>query len=435
MSVLGLYLSFLLHFGFGISSDNAQDVKERLLLKPMPTGEGPGEEAEEVPWNCLTDTETELNSALKVRGEFCRQARHSWWLVMDYWRAGWEAMPCAKYTKGAKYYPFPCYLSFWKPFWEKSRDFSSWCWRESSGLPLCAITIYAALLRMLKQADLWDMASALFVAGEKAGFHEVTNWRSVYQTPWFVGLLSDGKPFTPAISTDYRENVAPEPIGPGLFGWFDVEASDVLRPIANAIQEVWTTIRSEFEGNRANALLGPNAAHSAGQWVKFDPEDRATSFMWWQMGRAAVSDTSHLRLWGGFPGYEDNWWNDTACAITSPTLCAVLKKLLPITERPVPEYVTKTHGRWEFVQIYRKFPGANTALHSDPTRCFWQVCLSGCETAWVQVGASSQPYIEGKMVAFDATFDHAVVTQQQSQDRVIIHASMHYCRGGYIGRA
>mmetsp|Transcript_76234 Transcript_76234/g.210375 ORF Transcript_76234/g.210375 Transcript_76234/m.210375 type:complete len:151 (+) Transcript_76234:747-1199(+) len=140
-----------------------------------------------------------------------------------------------------------------------------------------------------------------------------------------------------------------------------------------------------------------------------------------EAGQDAPGGTRAARVWAGLG----------ACGV-SPTLCSTMRPLLPATARPVPGYVTATSGRWEFLALYLMYPGGSQALHIDPTRCFWQVCLQGCGDAFIQVGRTTRRYVEGEMIAFDATYDHSVwVSPQAKTPRIILHASMHYCQGRY----
>jgi len=116
----------------------------------------------------------------------------------------------------------------------------------------------------------------------------------------------------------------------------------------------------------------------------------------------------------------------------STTLCDVLKLVLPVTARPAPQNVSSVPGRWEFVTTYGMWPGGQQALHFDPTRCFWQICLTGCDEAFLQVGKVVKRYVEGDMVAFDASYDHSVWVRPGAKiPRIVLHGSLHYCQGGY----
>lgn len=377
----------------------------------------------------------ECRSEDQVVHYLCEYVLSSQKVAMEWYRAQWSANLCDVITRDGWFYPWPCYYSMWRFFWEQKAEVATWCWQHNQ-MTVCTITCFAAVLWMLKQARLWQDAHALWQVGESIGVLAMTNWPSIVQTPWFVPMDTASKMdrYVPGGSGRFDEPVSPYSLdgGPKEDGFFDVHTAPPLRPIAEALKENWPAIRAEIDARRGfRPFKEAHQAYKEGLWTRYVPGQHGAQ-QWWDSGRAGMG--APVRLWGDpVSHYNDTWWDDRACDTFSPTLCRVLKPVLPTTERPVPQYALDTATRWEFMSIYTLYPGAMQALHADPTRCFWQVCVEGCDTATVQVGKEIRNYVEGEMIAFDATFDHSVAQSAHTRiTRVIIHASMHYCNGHFV---
>jgi len=317
-------------------------------------------------------------------------------------------------------------------------DVANWCWGQPE-IPWCGITAFAVVLLMLKQGNsttMWDEAQALFDVAEQVGINQLTHWPSVYQVAWFVPMRPDASPsiYVPRGIGRMDEPTAPYSWGQGSKenGFFDIYASDAIRPLAEKLLPAWDQISKEWKEGAANKRFGGGAASFAWfvkDWSRYRPGKEGFQ-NFWDMGKASL--TSSIRLWGGYPGNIDDWWNDGDCPNVSPTLCKLLKEVLPTTARPVPQYVLDTSSRWEHVDIKRILPGANQAMHPDPCRCLWQICLDGCEGSYLQVGKIVKEYKQGEMVAFDATFEHTVwVSEKNDIARTVVHGVLHYCNGTY----
>lgn len=377
-------------------------------------------------WTCGSPTD--------VVRELCEFVLMKQRLSMDYYRAQWREHNCEVLVQGGWRFSWPCYYEMWRHYWETRLDVASWCWGQPE-IPYCAVTSVAVVLAMLKQGEMWDEASSLFDYGEQIGINAITTWPSVYQTAWFVPMRPDANPsmYVPNGIGHMKEPTSPWSYGHVSKddGFFDIWTSSALRPIAEQILPNFETIRSEWlTSEHRRTFGGPEVSFESREWSRYVPGTLGAQ-NWWEMGKAG--QTNGTRLWGGFPGNIDTWWNIGACAKISDTLCRLLNKALPSTARPVPQYVLDTSSRWEHVDIKRILPGSNQAMHPDPCRCLWQICLDGCEGAFLQVGRKVVEYKAGEMVAFDATFEHSVwVREENTIARTVIHGVLHYCNGTYL---
>lgn len=378
-------------------------------------------------WSC--------DSTSEIVRELCEVTAMKHRLSMDHWRALWGPHDCEARIQGGWIFPWPCYYDMWRHYWEERLNIAVVCWAQET-LNWCVITAVAIVLAMLKQGNLWDEAEGLFKVCEQMGITGLTQWPSVYQTAWFVPMRPDASPsiYVPGGIGRMDEPVSPHSFGHVSMdnGFFDPYTSNAIRPIAEALLPNWDTITAEWMSSEVRSELGgPQKAWDTGMWSRYEPGVVGSGVQnWWEMGKASL--TTSIRLWGGYPGNNDTWWNFEECRRISSTLCQQLMKTMPTTARPVPQYVLDTSSRWEHIDLKRILPGANQAMHPDPCRCLWQICLEGCEGAYLQVGKIVREYQQGVMFAIDATFEHTVwVREENTVTRTVLHGVIHYCNGTY----
>jgi len=408
---------------------------EMALKKPRSQLRVPLRRSNETAWVCGSFSGGDQPPAVS---ELCELTRKYQMFSMDYFRAQWHEHNCEIRTYDGWMFPDPCYYDMWRHYWESRMDIANYCWGQQE-VPWCGITAFAVVLIMLKQGQMWDEAQALFDFGEEIGINAMTQWKTVFQVAWFVPMRPDASPsiYVPGGIGRMDEPVSPYSYGDQSMdnGFFDVWTAEATRPIAEKLlPNIAQIIKEWTEGDARAKFGGPETAWANrgtgdGDWTRYRPGKEGFQ-NWWDMGKAAL--TGSIRIWGGYPGNIDTWWNIWECPRISTTLCKLLQEVLPTTARPTPQYVLDTSSRWEHVDIKRILPGANQAMHADPCRCLWQICIDGCEGAFLQVGKIVKEYKAGEMVAFDATYEHTVWVREENEiARTVIHGVLHYCNGSY----
>lgn len=127
--------------------------------------------------------------------------------------------------------------------------------------------------------------------------------------------------------------------------------------------------------------------------------------------------------------YKEGNWNQIvlasgrkfteACEKITPGICALMKKALPA--RKVHHYPW-TSDQNEQVLLLRMLPGTDVEVHSGPANNILNVHLgiSGVDGAVLQVANQTYGWEEGKVIAWDGSYDHTVDCKKCKQDRIIM---------------
>lgn len=107
------------------------------------------------------------------------------------------------------------------------------------------------------------------------------------------------------------------------------------------------------------------------------------------------------------------------CEAYFPKTCALLKQWLP--SKPGLPW---TSDQNEQVMVIKMKPGTDTELHSGPANNILNIHLglSGVEGAKLIIANQTYEWEEGKVIAWDGSYDHRVHCIDCTQDRVIIMA-------------
>jgi len=229
------------------------------------------------------------------------------------------------------------------------------------------------MLLKLKNAGRWDEAQALFDElkamewnGQKRQFKkgEMFRWDSIMHTPQI-----------------YIQNLYSKPV------WGEDRRKDL---------PIWDILEDNFALIKQEALAAFNTTY--------------------------VEDTYRFL-------FKDGNWNQItlahnktfteACEKVTPGLCALVKKVLP--ERKVHHYPwTSTQN--EQVLLLRMVPGTDVELHSGPANNILNVHLgiSGLDGAELVVANKTYAWEEGKVIAWDGSYDHSINCKKCKEDRIIM---------------
>eukprot|EP00747_Dinoflagellata_sp_TGD_P184779 gnl/TRDRNA2_/TRDRNA2_40732_c1_seq1.p1 gnl/TRDRNA2_/TRDRNA2_40732_c1~~gnl/TRDRNA2_/TRDRNA2_40732_c1_seq1.p1 ORF type:complete len:506 (+),score=39.32 gnl/TRDRNA2_/TRDRNA2_40732_c1_seq1:184-1518(+) len=372
------------------------------------------------------------------QGDLCQLWAHTVLNGLVFWRRSFTSHDCHEQFSKAQML-WPCYLPSWESYWD--RFFSGFydanadrivrfnmtaCW-DGSGpdngtTNRCVASLLLDAVQMAKMMDDdFGMARRLYEATMASPYAEhLSSSSDFFQTSVFIHL--DHSMFG---LVDNGEEVS-SPDG----GFFNpMEGS--IQPIFEAIQPAWSEVFAELLASRYEILdFGtPKTSIACHKYATTDfPND---------IGRCKVSGVIHKVFWDGgdnaAEGFREHHsmspghWNDIGCR-WSPTLCRVLRNVLPSTHRPVPNTIRALPGRKaETLGIAIAWPNGELAMHRDPERCSWQICITGCEGhSWLRVGGEVRPYRQGEVVAFDPSFDH-VIWNNGTEPRIVLHGNQYYC--------
>lgn len=233
--------------------------------------------------------------------------------------------------------------------------------------------LYAKILILkLKNADRWDEARALFRkaqeltwTGEKRSYvaGEAVTWTAFNQTPQMM------VPNLRAIPVWPRETWESIPVARLMEEHFDTIRGEVDVVLKHAPEEWTPTYRFLFdEGDWSQVLL----YHSR----EFQPE----------------------------------------CDQLFPKTCQLLRQWLPSSNLP---WVSNQN---EQVLILRLQPGTTVERHSGPSNSILNIHLGiqGLEGARLVVDGEEYGWEEGKVIAWDGSYDHTVDCVHCKQDRIIM---------------
>jgi aspartate beta-hydroxylase len=228
------------------------------------------------------------------------------------------------------------------------------------------------LILKLKNADRWDEAHALFQkaqeqmwTGEKRSYAagEAVTWTAFNQTPQIMVPNLRAMPVWP------RETWDSIPVARLMEEHFDTIRDEVNVVLKHAPEEWTPTYRFLFdEGDWSQVLL----YHSR----EFQPE----------------------------------------CEQLFPKTCQLLRQWLPSSNLP---WVSNQN---EQVLILRLQPGTTVERHSGPSNSILNIHLGiqGLEGARLVVDGEEYGWEEGKVIAWDGSFDHTVDCVNCKQDRIIM---------------
>jgi aspartate beta-hydroxylase len=237
--------------------------------------------------------------------------------------------------------------------------------------------LYAKILLLkLKNADRWDEARELYASvtqrswmGEKRtyGAGEAVQWAAFNQTPQIVMPNLRAMPVWPREAWDGFNGI----------------------PVAHKMEEHFATIREEAE-----LVL----QHAPEEWT---PTYR---FLFDQ------GDWSQVLLYNGREFRPE-------CEQLFPKTCALLRQWLP--SKPGLPWVSDQN---EQVLILRLQPGTTVERHSGPSNSILNIHLGikGLEGARLVVDGEEFGWEEGKVIAWDGSFDHTVDCLNCKQDRIIM---------------
>jgi len=238
----------------------------------------------------------------------------------------------------------------------------------------CAPLYAKIMLLKLKNAGRMDDAQALFEevkglswSGTKNKFKagEAIRWETIHQTPqiWVPNLKS-------------------EPV------WPESRRKDL--PIWDILEDNYPMIRSEIE----DAMEKPDAVEETYRFL-------------FQGGN-----------WTQILLFHDRKYTDQ-CEKLMPKTCDMLKKALP--QRDV-HHMPWTSNQNEQVLVLKMDVGTDVETHCGPANNILNVHLgiSGTEGAKLIVADKEYGWEEGKVIAWDGSYDHRVHCKDCKKDRIIM---------------
>jgi len=246
----------------------------------------------------------------------------------------------------------------------------------SSDMQCRCVPLYTKIsLLKLKNAKRWDDAKAMFEDTKKIAYHsektslnsgEAVRWQNWQQTPqiWVPGLRS--MPIWP------RET------------WKDL-------PVCKLLEDNFQTIKEET----ARALKG-------------DPNENgfedAYRFLY------EKGEWSQILLYNG-----RNFTRE--CEGVMPKTCALIKQWLP--SKPGLPW---TSDQNEQVLVLKMKKGTNVEMHSGPANNILNIHIgiSGLEGARLTVAGKDYKWEEGKVIAWDGSYDHQIDCLDCVEDQRVI---------------
>lgn len=250
------------------------------------------------------------------------------------------------------------------------RDFDAKSELECRCVPLYAKVSTLKLKnagKMVEAKELFDRVSSMSWHGANRSYAagQAVPWDSIYHTPqiWVRGLRS-------------------QPV-------WEKDTWDVL-PICSKLEENFEVIREETR--RA---------------LKNESESGFTDayrFLY------ETGEWNHIKLY-----HKKNFTEE--CERVFPKTCALLKQWLP--SKPGLPW---TSDQNEQVMIIKMKPGTNVELHSGPSNNILNIHLgiSGVAGAKLFVADKEYSWQEGKVIAWDGSYDHTVNCIECPEDRVIM---------------
>lgn len=240
----------------------------------------------------------------------------------------------------------------------------------------CPLLYAKIALIKLKNAERWDEAKGLFnelkkfaYAGSKKSYAagEAFPWDNFQQTPqiWMKNLTNTSH--------------------------FWPESKKEELPVWEFLERHYETIKSE-------ALTAMNSSDHVSETYRF---------------LFSGGNWNQVTL---FSGRE---WNEAACSTVMKKTCDLLKDFLPKRKQ---HHLPWTSSQNEQVLILRMTKGTTVETHCGPANNILNVHLgiSGCKGAELRVMDNVYKWEEGKVIAWDGSFDHSVNCVNCEEDRVIV---------------